>query len=108
MKSALRIWLIQRLSAAVLALYSCFAPVYVWLANPGGESGWQHIFAAWPVRWASLVFVLALALHAWVGMHDILLDYVKAPRVRGLLHGLVIAWLSGCVLIMADILWHSS
>ena len=38
------------------------------------------------MRIATLLFVLALALHAWVGMRDIFMDYVQPLGLRLALH----------------------
>ena len=52
-----------------------------------------------------LIFTAALALHAWVGMRDILMDYVHHTGVRLALTLAVIVTLAACVLWMAAVLW---
>ena len=47
----------------------------------------------------------ALALHAWIGMRDILMDYVHHSGVRLALTLAVIVTLAACVLWMAAVLW---
>ena len=104
-KPALRNWLMQRLSAVLLAAYAAIMPLYVWRTLAPGASGWHQLFMSAPVRLATLAFVLALALHAWLGMNEILLDYIKSPRLQVVLQALVVIWLLACVLFMIVILW---
>ena len=106
MMNATRTWLVQRLSAAVLALYSLSAPLYVWLMHPADAQAWHRLFAAGAMRWATLIFVLAAIVHAWTGIHDILLDYVRAPRLRNALKNFAIMWLAGCAAAITIILWR--
>lgn len=106
MKAAGRIWLIQRVSAAVLAIYSTLAPAYLWLDKPADAQAWRDAFAVWPMRWGTLLFALAAILHAWTGIHDILLDYVRTPRLRNSLQYLTGMWLAGCAAAIAIILWR--
>ncbi|MHB0991291.1 MAG: succinate dehydrogenase, hydrophobic membrane anchor protein [Burkholderiales bacterium] len=104
--NATRIWLSQRVSAAVLAIYSLLAPVYLWIEKPAGAQAWRDAFAAWPMRWGTLLFALAAILHAWTGIHDILLDYVSTPRLRNNLQNLAGMWLAGCAAAITIILWR--
>ena len=104
-KPALRNWLMQRLSAVLLAAYSVIMPMYVWRTIAPGATGWHQLFMPAPVRLATLVFVLVLGLHAWLGMNEILLDYIKSARLRVMLQALVVIWLLACVLFLAVILW---
>ena len=48
----------------------------------------------------------ALLYHAWVGVKDIWMDYVKPVWVRLLLQTLTALWLVGCAAWSAQILWR--
>ncbi len=74
--SGLRPWLLQRLSAVYLAAYLLFS-VVVWVGGVADFHHWQAWFAQPLVNAASLLFLVALLGHAWVGTRDILMDYVK-------------------------------
>lgn len=105
MSGALSNWLVQRISAVVLALYSLFFPAWLLFHWPHGWLDWRGLFAPLPMRIATLLFVLALALHAWVGMRDIFMDYVKPPGARLALHVAALVWLASCVVWATAILW---
>jgi succinate dehydrogenase / fumarate reductase membrane anchor subunit len=46
-------------------------------------------------------------LHAWVGMRDILMDYIKPTGLRLALEVLVILVLVGCAGWAVQILWRT-
>ena len=50
--------------------------------------------------------ILALAYHAWVGVRDIWMDYVKPVGVRLSLQVATIVWLLGCVGWALQVLWR--
>ena len=66
---------------------------------------WRGLFAPLPMRIATLLFVVALALHAWVGMRDIFMDYVHPLGLRLALHIAALLWLVACVVWAGAILW---
>jgi succinate dehydrogenase / fumarate reductase, membrane anchor subunit len=54
----------------------------------------------------TFVVILALAWHAWVGMRDIWMDYIKPVSVRLFLHVFTLAWLAGCAGWALQVLWR--
>ncbi|HUW27449.1 MAG TPA: succinate dehydrogenase, hydrophobic membrane anchor protein [Sulfuriferula sp.] len=103
---ALSAWLVQRLSALLLAAYSLLFPVWVALHWPLDFAVWRGLFAPLPMRITTLLFVVALALHAWVGMRDIFMDYVQSLGLRLALHVGALLWLAACVVWAGAILWR--
>lgn len=80
--SGLRAWIWQRVSAAVLALGTLGALGY-WLAGGAPDyAGWRAALANPPVTVAVAVWFGALLAHAWVGVRDVILDYVAIPLPR--------------------------
>lgn len=98
-------WLVQRASAVALAV---LLPILAWhsvSSLPVDFVGWRALFAPIWVRVAWLLAGLALALHAWVGMRDILMDYVKPVALRLALYWFVIATLAASVIGLMVSLW---
>jgi succinate dehydrogenase / fumarate reductase membrane anchor subunit len=54
----------------------------------------------------SFVVFIALAWHAWVGMRDILMDYVKPVGTRLVLQVATLVWLLGCTGWAVQVLWR--
>jgi len=105
---ALSAWLAQRVSALLMAIYSLFFPAWLALHWPLNFAVWHQLFAPLPMRIATLLFVAALALHAWVGMRDIFMDYVQPLGLRLALHIAALLWLLACVVWAGAILWKLS
>ncbi len=99
-------WLAQRVTAIVMAVYTVILLVAFLSGRQYSYDGWSHLFShAW-MKVATLVTLLALFYHAWVGMRDIWMDYVKATGVRLLLQCATIVWLVACAAYAVLILWR--
>jgi len=73
----LKDWLVQRVSAVVMAVYSVGFALCVLPRMPYGFDSWRALFApAWS-KIAALLFIAALLVHAWIGVRDIFMDYIK-------------------------------
>jgi succinate dehydrogenase / fumarate reductase membrane anchor subunit len=94
-------WLLQRASAVAMALYLFAAGTMLAFGVP-----WRTMFAPDAMRIATLLFFAALALHAWIGMRDILMDYVKPLALRLALYLAVQIALAGYTAWAARILWR--
>ena len=78
----LRDWLAQRVTAAIMAVYTLGAVAFVLKSSPFTYASWKDLFAQGWMRVATLLFAVSLAWHAWVGVRDILMDYVKPDGLR--------------------------
>jgi succinate dehydrogenase / fumarate reductase membrane anchor subunit len=102
----LRDWLAQRITAAIMAVYSVIVLVVLIGGVPISYAVWKDLFAQGWMRVATLVFAASLAWHAWVGMRDILMDYVKPIGVRLALEVAVLLALVGTLGWTVQILWR--
>jgi succinate dehydrogenase / fumarate reductase membrane anchor subunit len=105
----LRDWLVQRLTAVILAAYMLFLVIYLAVAvRAGGGFGyeqWAGMFVPVWMKVITLIALLALMYHAWIGMRDVWMDYVRATGIRLGLLLLTILWLIFCAIWSAQILW---
>ena len=101
----LKDWLIQRVTAGVMALGIASLAVYLALHPHLGYAGWAALFSSVPVRIFSLLILLSLYYHAWIGVRDIAMDYIKPVWMRLLLHVLVILTLVAYAIWSVQILW---
>ncbi len=101
----LRDWLVQRVTAVVMAVYLSFVAGYLLLQPSFGYDTWIELFSGNIMRTFSLLFLLSLFYHAWIGVRDILMDYVKPQGVRLTLHVLVILVLVLYTIWSVQILW---
>ena len=102
----LRDWLVQRLSAVFMLAYIGLLLGFVVLHYPLDYAIWKGWFAHDSVRLLTILFWFSLCLHAWVGMRDVLMDYVRSAGVRLWLEALVLFMLSGYFIWAVQILWR--
>lgn len=102
----LRDWLAQRITAAFMAIYSVILLVVLIGGRPYSYSVWQDLFTGGWMRVATLLFAACLSWHAWVGMRDILMDYVKPAGTRLTLEVLVLLVLASTLGWTIQILWR--
>ncbi|ERL55702.1 Succinate dehydrogenase hydrophobic membrane anchor protein [Psychrobacter aquaticus CMS 56] len=95
--SGSRDWIVQRISAVVLAVYSVVLLGFFLIHGDVTYLEWSSFMTSLPMRLFSLVAVLALAGHAWVGMWTVFTDYItsgkmgeSAPKLRLVLQTLMI------------------
>lgn len=82
--SGLRTWLLQRLSAVYIAIFSIIF-IAVWVGENITYESWTAWVAHPLVNIALILFVFAIIIHSWVGIRDIIMDYVNPVLMRYLL-----------------------
>ena len=102
----LRDWLAQRVTAAIMAIYTVILLAWFFTGRDFSYEGWASIFSTQWMKLATFVTLLALFYHAWVGVRDIWMDYVKPVGVRLVLQSLTIVWLLASAGYAAQILWR--
>ncbi len=98
-------WLAQRITAVVMAVYTLFMAVALPLGT-GSFEAWRGLMANGLVRFATFLFIVALCYHAWIGVRDIWMDYIKPTAVRLILHVLTLLALIGCAGWAIQIIWR--
>ena len=101
----LRDWVIQRMSAVFMAIYSIGLIVYLMTHSGMSYAEWRGVFTPVWMKIASLIFLASILFHAWVGMWTIFTDYVKPFVLRAVLDVLVILMLIACFIWGILILW---
>lgn len=102
----LKDWLAQRVTAVIMVVFTVvLAVAFLAFGNPSNE-GWSGLFANQWMKLLTFLTILSLLYHAWFGVRDIWMDYVKPMAVRLLLQVLTILWLVGCAGYAAQILWR--
>ncbi|VAW95893.1 hypothetical protein MNBD_GAMMA23-1667 [hydrothermal vent metagenome] len=88
-----RAWFFQRLSAIYIVW--CLLVVIVGLFTGAITSfdEWQHLFSSPVVNILVLLFFIAIMVHAWVGIRDIVIDYVHYAAARLIVLNLLMLFL---------------
>lgn len=100
----LRDWALQRITATLMLIYTVFLLVAI-ICLPSTYNEWQAFFTHTWVRLVTQIAVIALVLHAWVGVRDIWMDYVKPLGLRLFMHVITILWLLGCLIYSIKVIW---
>ncbi|MCD6038848.1 MAG: sdhD [Gammaproteobacteria bacterium] len=75
-------WLIQRVSAVIMMLYSVGLFAYL-IMHPGLDyAEWHALFSSKCMKLATLLFILSLLFHSWIGMWTVFTDYIKSFLLR--------------------------
>ena len=98
-------WLIQRVSALIMLAFTAFLIGYYLAHAPLDYDHWHALFSCMLMKVFTLLTLLALLGHAWVGMWTILTDYIKCPYTRGSLQILIILAFFACLVWGIHILW---
>jgi succinate dehydrogenase / fumarate reductase membrane anchor subunit len=102
-----RDWLAQRVTAALMAVFTLAVLAQVIFTRGAiGYEKWAGIYAGQPMKMLTFATIVGLLYHVWVGMRDVLMDYVKPVGVRLVLQILVIVWLVGCAGWAIQVLWR--
>jgi len=101
----LRDWLAQRVTAVIMMVYTV-----VILSAMAGLSRmdywqWKALWQTSIVKYATVLFIASLLFHAWIGMRNIFMDYIKDPGLRLTLHVLTIGALLVYAFWSIRILW---
>ena len=102
----MRDWVAQRLSAVVIAAYILLMLVVVAVQAPVGYEAWKALFEQGWTRVATLLFAASLAWHAWVGVRDILMDYIRPDGLRLGLQAATLLLLAVYLGWAVEILWR--
>ena len=101
----LKDWLAQRVTAALMALYTLLV-LAIALWNGGIDHAlWKSLFASGAFRLASFLFMVALLYHAWIGVRDIYMDYIKPVGLRLALEVATVAVLVAYLGWTIQLLW---
>jgi len=98
-------WLIQRLSAVLMLAFIGFVLAHFLVDPPASYEGWRSWAGEPGVGIAACLFSVALLAHAWVGLRDVTLDYVKPLATRITVLTLIALALLGTGLWIFRILW---
>ena len=103
----LRDWLAQRVTAALMALFTLVVlGQVIFSKGPIGYDKWSGIFSSQWMKTLTFVVIIALLYHVWVGMRDIWMDYIKPVWLKLVLNVFTIAWLLGCAGWAIQVLWR--
>ena len=94
----LRDWLFQRVSAIVMALYVICMTWYLFTHHGLNYDQWHELFSLTGMKIFTIIFIISLLYHAWIGMWTVFTDYIKPASLRLVLEVLMLLMLAACFL----------
>ena len=104
-RAGVRDWLVQRISAVLLLAYIIVLAILILKQTSLNYASWQQIFSPTWFKIASLIAILSVCMHAWVGVWTIFTDYVNYSIVRFVLMLISVIALVGYFVWCIQILW---
>jgi succinate dehydrogenase / fumarate reductase membrane anchor subunit len=98
-------WLIQRITAVLMVGYTLLVLGIVLWHGGLDHAAFVALFRSALFRIATFLFMAALAYHAWVGMRNITMDYVKPIGIRLALQATIVAALVAYLGWTIGVLW---
>ena len=98
-------WLAQRVTAVIMLLFSIVIIGFFMLKGSVAYADWKELFRSQLFRILALLFQLSVYYHAWIGIKDVLMDYIKPAGLKVGLQVAVLLFLFGCTIWSATIIW---
>lgn len=98
-------WLVQRVTAVLMTLYLIALAGVLFSVTPQDYAAWKGIFNHQGMRIATFVFFMCVFWHSWIGMRNILMDYVHSTAIRLTAQIVVVTALLFYWVWIAEILW---
>ena len=105
-RSGVSDWIIQRVSALVLALYTLCVLGFI-LLHPGlDHAAWAMFMESRGMRIFTMLALVSICAHAWTGMWTIGSDYLREHTMGAAAPVIRFIFQIGCILIIAAyLLW---
>lgn len=81
-RSGVADWLIQRVSAVIIAAYTLCLLGYLVMRPNLDYFAWKAFITFLPMQVFTLLMLLSVAAHAWIGLWTITTDYIKPAVMR--------------------------
>lgn len=98
-KNGLSDWLVQRVSAVILAVYFIFLMLF-FIGNPDvSYTEWTGFIGSTCMKIFTFLALLSLGAHAWVGLWTVSTDYLTERQLGNIATPLRIVFQMGTILI---------
>ena len=101
----LKEWIIQRVTAVVMVVFTIVLLVDYCITGSSTYEGWSGLFSNQFMKLLTMLTLFSLFYHAWIGVRDIWMDYIKPVSIRLTLQVLTVLYLVACAAYAAQILW---
>ena len=101
----LRDWLVQRITAVVMVVWVVTFLGALLYYGGFDQASWRALWATPGFRLLSFAFLVSVLWHAWIGVRNISMDYLKPIAVRLTFQCVVVALLFAYAGWTIQVLW---
>jgi succinate dehydrogenase / fumarate reductase membrane anchor subunit len=101
----LKEWIIQRVTAMVMVVFTIVLLIDYCITGSATYEGWAALFSNQLMKLLTFLTFISLFYHAWIGIRDIWMDYIKPVSIRLTLQVLSVLYLVACAAYSVQILW---
>lgn len=98
-------WLLLRAAAMIMTLYVLYILGFIVMSGHLTWDIWREFFASSFTKVFTLLTLLSILIHGWIGMWQVLTDYIKPLVMRLLLQFLVVVVLSVYAIYGTVVVW---
>ncbi|MBK4775297.1 succinate dehydrogenase, hydrophobic membrane anchor protein [Candidatus Pantoea edessiphila] len=89
-RNGIRDWLILRVAAIVIFLYIIYLFVFLIRVDKLNYCTWHIFFEYITTKIFTILMLLSVLLHGWIGIWQVLTDYVKRVVIRIILQVIIV------------------
>lgn len=104
-RSGIQDWWLQRLSAVFMLVYVIIFSYQLISADSINYTTWNALFSETWMQVLTFATVLAISIHAWVGLWIVSTDYIKPTGIRNAFQALVLVVCLGTIVWAGKIFW---
>lgn len=104
-RSGIQDWLLLRASAILITLYILYLVGFIVLTDTLTYDVWRAFFASAFTKVFTLLTLFSILVHGWIGMWQVLTDYVKHLAVRLLLQMAIVVALLAYAIYGTVVVW---
>lgn len=98
-------WLLLRGAAIIIALYIVYLLGFVIVSGSLTYEVWRGFFALSFTKVFTLLALLSILIHGWIGMWQVLTDYVKNVALRLVVQLIVVVALASYAIYGTIVVW---
>lgn len=83
-------FVLLRATALVMAAFAIFMVSWLFCHPAVNYTAWVGLFSQLSMKIFTLLTLTSVLIHAWIGIWQVLTDYVKCSRLRGLVQYIVV------------------
>ncbi|MXP67537.1 succinate dehydrogenase membrane anchor subunit [Pantoea sp. Aalb] len=98
-------WLLVRVSAIIMLLYTIYIIGFITITDKITYEIWYSLFSSFFTKFFTLLTLISILIHGWIGIWQVLTDYVKKLSIRLLLQIIIVIALLSYVIYGTIVIW---